>query len=66
MFIGENKKYDIGADVLVYWEDEGMIYTMGTILHKYWGYRNWMYVIEMEDCEIEKVFDFQIIGEVYY
>ena len=54
------KKYSVGAMVLVYWEDDGNVYMIGRILSTYRGHRNQIYMIEMEDGAVDKVYDYQI------
>lgn len=54
------KKYSVGTIVLVHWEDDGNVYMIGRILSTYRGHRNQIYMVEMEDGAVDKVYDYQI------
>lgn len=56
-------KCSAGDIVLVYWMDDGHIFTVGKVIHTYRGHRNQIYMVRMLDGEIDKVYDFQIISK---
>jgi hypothetical protein len=56
------KKLSIGADVIVLWD--GGEWTVGTVRSTYRGHRDQIYMVMMDDGELEKVWDYQIICEL--
>jgi hypothetical protein len=56
-------KHMNGMYVLVIWDDG--TWTVGEILSTYRGHRNQIYIVVMSDGITEKVYDWQIVSEIY-